>query len=731
MNIRKAVSVLAAAATLTSASAGCSKKKDTDSTGVSYTWSNVAIGGGGYITGIVYNPKEEGLAYVRTDIGGAYRYDKSAERWVPITDQFGGDEWNLIGIESIATDPVEPNRVYAACGTYTMENGAIIASDDYGKTWKRFDLSFGCGGNLSGRGVGERLMVDPTDNKNVYFGSRSEGLWRSSDYGETWEKVESFPVKGDFTQEATAIGIMWVISDPSTGDIYAGAAMTDGKCIYKSADGGASWEALPALPAGMYPLQAEISTNGKLYTACSDNCGPNADPKNGAVYAIDLATGDIEDITPDTGDGHYGGYGGISLDEQDPDTLVVTSLSFWHDNGDNLYRTTDGGATWSSLYTSDEKNYVMDTSEAQWLDWGRSEAKTGWWTAAVAIDPHNSDEVSYGTGATLFATENLTDLGSGTPVTIKFHAQGIEETAVFDMRTPLTDGSTPQMYSIMGDLTGFAHMDVNVIPDDAHFMKNGKPVSVDCAWQNGNYAVYTTEDGAAPINYTTDGGVTWGSIKKLPEKAMGGYVSMSADGSAVIWKPSSLTGKPYVTYDFGETWYNCDGLGYGARITADRVNPKVFYASCNNNFYVSKDGGHTFESTGAILTDSCELIPSGTREGCVWVCNGTSVFYTEDGGQTFTMLKNITAKAVGFGAPEKEGGCETVYVIGAEPSNADDYQVGIYRSTDNGQSWVRLNDDMHLFGNITPSITGDPNVFGRVYFATNGRGIVMGDIADQ
>lgn len=727
----KTLSVLLAASMLFTSAAGCEKKEETkDGAAVKYSWSNVAIGGGGYITGIVYNPKEEGLAYVRTDIGGAYRFDKEQDKWLPITDHLGSDQWNLIGIESVATDPVEPNRVYLACGTYMSSPGAMLASDDYGKTWTQVDVEFSCGGNQSGRGVGERLQVDPKNNKNIYFGSRNAGMWKSTDYGKSWNKVESFPVNGDYNQENNNTGIMWIEFDPNSNDIYAGVAMTNGECIYRSSDDGTTWETLPANPTGMYPLQAEISPNGNMYLVYCDTAGPNVDPKNGAVYALDLETQEFTDITPDVNDGHYNGYGGISLDASDPDTFVVTSLGFWHDNGDNIYRTTDGGKTWNALYTNDGKNYVMDTSEAQWLDWGREEAKTGWWTAAVAVNPFDSDEVTYGTGATVFSTENMTDLGSGTPVTIGFDAKGIEETAVFDMISPPTDGTTPQLYSIMGDLTGFSHMDVNVPPDDAHFMKNGKPDDLDCAWQNGNIAVYTSEGKA--LNYTTDGGETWNNIKVLPEKAEGGKVAVACDGSAIIWRSSSISGKTYITPDFGETWYYCEGLGYNSRVVADKVNPKKFYAVCDGMFYVSTDGGYNFEKTGAVLTDNCELATVGDKEGHIWVTGGSLVMYSEDEGQTFTVLKNINANALGFGAPEKEGDYMTIYVMGNDDvdGNKNPQGDGIYRSTDKGKTWQRINDDQHLFGNLTAAITGDSEIFGRVYFATNGRGIVMGDIAE-
>jgi len=96
----------------------------------SYTWRNVQIYGGGFITGIVFNQTEANLVYVRTDIGGAYRLDNATNRWVPLLDSISWDDWNLTGVVSVATDPVNPNNVYIAAGTYTNEwtsqNGAIL-----------------------------------------------------------------------------------------------------------------------------------------------------------------------------------------------------------------------------------------------------------------------------------------------------------------------------------------------------------------------------------------------------------------------------------------------------------------------------------------------------------------------------------------------------------------------------------------------------------------------------
>lgn len=723
------------AVTMLAAAAGCDSKKSGGTEDVNYEWSNVAIGGGGYVTGMIYSEAEENLVYARTDIGGAYRWVEAEQRWVAITDHLGSESWNLIGIESLAADPVEANRVYIMGGTYMGKPGAILASEDYGNTWTQVDMPFDCGGNNHGRGTGERMMVNPKNNKEIYAGTRNAGLWKSEDYGKTWNEVTSFPNKGNYSFESVSIGIMWVEFNPVNGDVYCGVADTSGNCVYRSSDNGATWDCIDIAGAGVYPLQADFSSEGILYLTYADNCGPNGSSCTlGGVYKYDPESDTATDITPNLGDGRYGAFSGVSVDKNDPNTLVVSTLFYWSGPGDNIYRSTDGGETWTGMHKAIgnneyEKNYVMDVSRADWLTWGLDEAKLGWWMTDININPFNSDEVMYGTGATIYTTQNMTDLGSGTPVTVAFDAYGLEETAVYQMVSPNYKEGEPQLYSIMGDLTGFSHLDVTVGPDEAHFMgaaSGGNPTDLDAAFENANVAVYAIQDRANPLWFTQDGGTTWNPVPNPPEKVEGGKVSVSADGSRMLWTPANTGNSNIYIHTFADgKWFYSKGLGYGAEITADRVNPNTFYATYNGLFYVSTDGGANFTNTGQMVSDNVTVQAVPGKEGHVWICSGSMISYTEDGGKSFSQIKEISFNAIGFGAAEKEGDYPVVYAMGSVGEQGD----GIYRSTDKGKTWKRINDDQHLFGNLTHFITGDSKVYGRVYFATNGRGIVMGDIA--
>ena len=93
----------------------------------SYTWKNVKIGGGGgFVPGIVFNPSEKGLAYARTDIGGAYRLN-SDDSWTPLLDFADDARWNYWGVDALATDPVNTSRLYLVRSILQVHNYILKA----------------------------------------------------------------------------------------------------------------------------------------------------------------------------------------------------------------------------------------------------------------------------------------------------------------------------------------------------------------------------------------------------------------------------------------------------------------------------------------------------------------------------------------------------------------------------------------------------------------------------
>ena len=100
-----------------------------------YDWNSVAINGNGFIDGIVYSKAADNTSFIHTDMGGAYRWDQSLSKWMPMTDWLQiGDSAQYNGAESMAADPTDPNRVYLVAGTY-QSTAAILRSTDGGRTW--------------------------------------------------------------------------------------------------------------------------------------------------------------------------------------------------------------------------------------------------------------------------------------------------------------------------------------------------------------------------------------------------------------------------------------------------------------------------------------------------------------------------------------------------------------------------------------------------------------------
>lgn len=696
-----------------------------------WTWGNVQIVGGGYIPGIVYNPTEEGVAYVRTDMGGAYRLNTETGRWDCITDCIGAEDWNYNGIESVATDPVEPNRVYLACGTYSSQgNGAIFVSEDYGSNWIKVDLPFGLGGNEVGRGAGERLAVDPNDNSIIYFGTRSNGLYRSTDYGMTWEEVTSFPTKGTYSSDGYALGLTFVAFDKSSSEsgeatktIFVGAAIGSEDNVFRSDDGGETWTAVKGSNPNtrehlyQYPQEGKVS-NGNLYVTYANGSFPNTVSK-GSVFKINIGTNEVKDITP-------ADYAYCGLDVNG-DTVAVSTVCCWVPE-DNIMVSYDGGESWNGFWDLDtkDKNYTLDLTQAPWLSW-HGQGKLGWWTSAVAINPFDTEELLYGTGATIYGTKNLSSVKTG-GMTISVRAMGIEECAIFDIVSP-SDGSGPELYSTMGDVYGFAHYDVDTAPEEhfGDFTATGFAVADDAA----QYVVRATAQAEKPLLYSKDYGTTWEYVATLPEDAAklnGGQVAMACDGSSFIWIPGITGSNAYVTDDFGETWTLCDGIPGGARVVADGVNPQAYYAAYGGDFYASYDGGKTFSFVTSTLVSNFEMVACNDVEGEIWFAAGAGVFKVDMKNKQSPVnaasgsgLSEVYA--VGLGKAAEGQSHMALYILGA----TEEQGWGVYQSIDEGATWKKLNDDTERWGNVNNKIAGDPKVYGRCYISTNGRGIIMGN----
>ena len=400
--------------------------------------------------GIVFNETEADLIYARTDIGGLYRWQEPTQTWKPLLDWVGWDNWGWTGVVSVATDPVEPNRVYAAVGTYTNDwdpnNGAVLYSDDYGETWGVAELPFKQGGNMPGRGMGERLAVDPADNAELYLGTpNGNGLWRSKDYGRTWAEVEELPEPRELrrrtptaTHSGDNQGVIWIEFDQTGGRIYR-RRRRPGRPALRLRGRRRDLAARPrrrrsigAVDGNTHHPQAgrDRPPNGHLYIVTSWDPGPyNGGPasgKGGAIWRLDLADRRVDRRHPDLQPASApspASAGSPSTASTPARSWPRRSNNWWPD--EIIYRSTDSGADLADelglrvgrgLHGPPDRNdrFTMDHSGSEWLTWGAVDdgpayaVKHGWMIDALAIDPHDSDRIMWGTGATIWGTEELT-----------------------------------------------------------------------------------------------------------------------------------------------------------------------------------------------------------------------------------------------------------------------------------------------------------------------------------
>ena len=741
------ISLIAALACLTAGAAASAP----------FAWKNVNIQGMGYVTGLVIHPLPPYDIYIRTDVGGAYRYDRDAGRWLPLLDRYGTLQNEIIGVESIAVDPTDPNTVYLAANFGPAVNsakvaGEVLVSHNRGLSWTPLGLAAQgvyMGPNDPYRGTtGERLAVDPLQPGTIYFASRKDGLWRgtlSSPTAAQWTKVAGGLPSSVPAYQGASVGMTFLVSDASSSaqwfnkeTLYLGLYGTG---VMASSDGGATWTGTGSKGSvnsyGDQPLRAAVDSDGSLYVTFGG--GEGSSYGNVGRYQGGAWT-DISPTNPATGLRWAPGYAGISLDRSAPGTLAVTTAT-----GGATYRSTDHGATWKQVLAANPQLYGQPSYYAQGpLNWG----------AALVIDPQNPKRVWETNGYGVIATEDVTAQST----IWNWRMNNLEELCVQDVKVPpyvapASGTAAADLFSVGMDMVGFRHASRDAVPtstlDHFDWVAQGDSFTY-CASQpqNAAFVGWNEASSSQPMSgITTDNGLTW---KHIPNTSPGvaGSIAMSAsDPNNMVWSPTGAG--PQYTLDGGQTWQQCMTSGkpmtgswqlsvspyWAAEVLApDLVTGGTFYYFDNGKFYVSTDKGATWMLTNSQLTQwalKSSIVPNPAQAGDIWMSfkptndqlHPFPLIRSTDGGKTFAPVP--TADQCNFVAFGKGNSAATpfIYIHGRANGDPED---AIYKSEDLGQSWTRVSEPrMNQFGTIT-SLAADMRTQDLVYVGLGCRGIQYG-----
>jgi hypothetical protein len=657
----------------------------------------------------------------RFRLGGAFRWDATNSRWIPLLDWVADDQTGFLGVESLAIDPKNAANVYLYVGIDYFNGGksAILRSSDYGATWTTIDVTsqFKAHGNGMGRQNGERLVVDPGSSNVLYLGTRRNGLFKSTNSGSSWSPVTSLPVSSTPNDN----GISVVMADPSSVSggvaqrLFVGVSRygSVGANFYRSDNGGASFSAVSGAPSGLMPQRAAFDGAGNLYVTYGNGAGPHGNQSGsepmdtGQIWKYTISNGAWTNVTPS---GVTRAFSGISVDPNNNQRLVASTVNNWapqgNTNGDHVYISTNGGASWTDVVS---RGFAMDTGGINWIAGAKIH-----WTGTAAFDPSNSKSVWITSGNGVFKTNDI----DATTTTWTFVTKGLEETVPLNIAS-ITGGP---LLTALGDVDGFQHYNTFSYTNPMYSPTMGTTSGLAVAGSGNTATVVRT---GSSMYTSVNSGTNWSKPAMNGSK---GQVALSANGTVLLHSPEN-SATTYRSTNLGGTWSAVNGLGISnARPVADTVNASKFYAynPGDGSFMISNDGGVNFWKFSTIATGGSNVIRAAPGvEGDIWVpMYGNGLVRTTSSGWNFTSISNVTyCEAVGFGKAAAGASYPTVFIWGTVGGVR-----GLFRSTDAGGSWTRINDNAHQYGGPGNGkfVVGDMNTFGVVYMSTAGRGVVMG-----
>ena len=665
------------------------------------SYDQVAVGGGGYVTGVHYHPTTCGLLYMRTDVGGLFRYDYERGEWILLFDDFMLEQENYFGINALALAPSNDSVIYVAADKAEYFSGPsdVLVSYDRGASWEPTGLNkrfFGFGEPFA-KAYGPAIAVDPEDANRVYASTINNGLWYKDGREADWEKVEGIP------NGQANVGVKSIVFGPDS--LYVGVRREG--IFVRGLSGGGSFTPIAGAPTEL--LEMDVDGSGRIFVAAEDG-----------LYTYGT---DGNWTTTRAGDA----FSSVSVHPDGSGRVVALETLFGAGQGDILY-STDNGENWTV------RDYRREDFPAWYPPFFWSNAGS-----SITFDPCTETAVTY---ADFFAVWHTEDIAVQ-PSVWSTYSEGHEETYVTDIMAPPMGH---RLYASFADVLGFSwEDDVTEFPDstlvgdydfrDDPFLNNGSSLDYS-GGQPGSkvFAANINNFGGQGYLLRSDDEFATYTLRTAPGSM--GRVAMSADDpdNMVVYTVGAESGV-YFTTDGGASWQPSAGAPTGISdnffrsanaLAADRVLPGTFYVyEQPGRIYASEDGGATFTqiSTGLptnVPFDGYEIKARPGVAGELWASlDAAGLYRSTDGGRNFTRIEAIERSVTfGFGAGREAGDATAVYVYGVA-----DGREGLFFTGDAGAEWTQVGIAT-TWPNGPRALAADLQDFGRVYIGSDGSGIL-------
>jgi len=684
------------------------------------------VGGLGYDVRI--HPATKDVMFVTDNNAGVIRSTNAGRTWRPSNQGItvrGGPTGDAYAIFSLTIDPNDPAILWAGTNG-DNRNFGIFKSTDGGATWALRSSGITDGGyGIVFRG----FTIQPGNSSVVYaqaelptaangreFNKVQGRVYRTTDGGTSWSLVWSGDNLARYLiidpQDAATLYLSTGIFDREANgsSCASGVAGAGGVGVLKSTDGGATWSPTNAGLTDLYVGSLRMHpTNRLVLLAATGNNACSGLYEGGLVSGLFRTTN-----------------GGASWSKVISDD-IMTAVAFSPSSPDVVYagsarafyRSGDGGATWTRH------------SKPSDAEWGPPGVRAGV-PIDVVVDPDDPNALyanNYG-GGVFRSTDGA--------VTWEVWSQGYSGADVHAVVVPDT---APASVLAIGRSGPFKSTNYGV---DWTGIGNGAanfPEWYAVAVQPGHpEVVLVSDEHQGCILRSTDGGASFVQILRHPS-ANAAAEATRQGFKALAFAPSD----PSVVYA---------GLAKH-RGTIDTSAP------VGDVLYKSVDGGATFTAPTTALNglDVYRLLVDPANAAAVWAATSGGLFRTVNGGVSWTKLASLGTKVIAAVAVDASGSAVVAsekdvgiwisddggatwpggpYNTGLRPSPAvlalsfgpgeagtiyaADFYSGVYRSSDGGRSWSGFPDEA-MSGLAVRAVKDLAVAGGVVYAATQGGGV--------